>query len=101
MPLIEEIPVAPFELAIAEDYQDKGNGNQDGNIHEAHLTCYRDVRLSQPRSNGVGLLLHRIKSSLEDPQANLQLTIVQNRLGIAVLGRPPFSEEAHGIITVI
>jgi len=27
LPPIGEIPVAPFELAIAEEYQDKGNGN--------------------------------------------------------------------------
>ena len=32
---------------------------------------------------------------------NLQLAVVPNRLGIAVLGRRPFSEEAPGIITVI
>jgi hypothetical protein len=101
LPSIGEIPVAPFELAIVEEYQDKGNRNQNGNVHGAHPTYYYSVRLSQPCSNGVGLLLSRIKGHLEDSQMNLQLAVVLNRLGIAVLGRPPFLEEALGIITVV
>ena len=98
---IGEILVAPFELVIAEEYQDKGNGNQNRNIHGTHLTYYHSVRLSQPRSNSVGLLLSRIKGHLEDSQTNLQLAVVLNRLRIVVVGRPPFSEEAPGIIVVI
>ena len=101
MPPIGEIPVAPFELTIAEEYQDIGNGNQDGNVHGAHLTYYHGIRLSQPCSYIVGLLFRRIKGNLEDSQMNLQLAVVPNHLGIAVLGRPPFLEEALGIITII
>ena len=52
-------------------------------------------------SNDVGLLLSRIKGLLEDSQMNLQLAVVPNRLGIVVLGRPPFLEEAPGIITIV
>jgi len=67
LPPIGEIPIAPFELAIAEEYQDKSNENQNRNIHGTYLTCYRGVRLSQPRSNDIGLLLSRIKGYLKDP----------------------------------
>ena len=51
--------------------------------------------------NDVGLLLSHIKGRLEDSQMNLQLAVVPNHLEIAVLGHPPFSEEASGIIAVI
>ena len=75
--------------------------NQNGNIPEDHLTCYHSVRLGQPRSDGAGLLLSRMKSGLRSPEMDLKLAIFSSRLGVAVLSHPPLLEEALGIITVV
>jgi len=42
-----------------------------------------------------------MKSGLRSPETNLELAVLSGRLGIAVLGRPPLSEEAPGIVAII
>ena len=75
--------------------------NQNGNIPEDHLTCYHSVRLGQPRSDGAGLLLSRMKSGLRSPEMDLELAIFSSRLGVAVLSRPPLPEETPSIVTIV
>ena len=75
--------------------------NRNGNIPEDHLTCYHSVRLGQPRSDGAGLLLSRIKSDLRSPEMDLELAIFSSRLRVAVLSRPPLLEETPSIVTVV
>ena len=84
-----------------KNYQDKDSGNQNGSIHGTRLTRHRGVRLGQPCSNGVGLLLGRMKSSLRDPEADLKLAIFSSCLGIAVLSRPPLSKKTPGVVAVV
>ena len=71
------------------------------NRNEDHLTCYHSVRLGQPRSDGAGLLLSRMKSGLRSPKMDLELAIFSSRLGVAVLSRPPLLEEALSIVAVV
>ena len=92
---------APSWLTITEDYQDKDGGNQKRSIHGNHLTCYHGIKLSQPRSNGAGLLLDRMKSGLRSPEMDLELATLLSRLGVAVLSRPPLPEEVPGIIAIV
>jgi len=66
-----------------------------------HLTRHHGVRLSQPRSNGTGLLLGRMKSSLRNPEVDLDLAILPSHLKVAVLSRPPLPEEASAIVTIV
>ena len=75
--------------------------NRNGNIPEDHLTYYHSVRLSQPCSDGAGLLLSRMKSGLRSPEMDLEQAIFSSRLGVAVLSRPPLTEEAPGIVAVV
>ena len=42
-----------------------------------------------------------MKGSLRDLEADLELAIFLSHLGIAVLGCPPLSEEALGIVVVV
>ena len=51
--------------------------------------------------NDAGLLLGRMKSSLRDPEADLELAILPCRLGIAVLSRPPLSEKTPSVVAVV
>ena len=70
-------------------------------LHGVHLTRHHGVRFSQPRSNGAGLLLGYMKSSLRNPKADLELAILSSHLGIAVLSRPPLLEKSPGVIAVV
>ena len=42
-----------------------------------------------------------MKSSLRDPEADLELAIFPSHLGIAVLRHPPLSEKTPGIIAIV
>ena len=84
-----------------KNYQDKGSGNQNRGVPEVCLTRHRGVRLGQPHSNGTGLLLGRMKGSLRDPEADLELAIFPSRLGIAVLSRPLLSKKTPGVVAVV
>ena len=75
--------------------------NRNRNIPEDHLTCYHSVRLGQPRSDGAGLLLSRMKSGLRSPEMDLKLAIFSSCFGIAVLGRPPLLEKALGAVAIV
>ena len=75
--------------------------NWNGDIPEDHLTCYHSVRLGQPRSDGAGLLLSRMKSGLRSPEMDLKLAIFSSRLGVAVLSHPPLSEETTSIVAIV
>ena len=75
--------------------------NQNGSIPGDHLTCYHSVRLGQPRSDGTGLLLSRMKSGLRSPKTDLELAIFSSRLRVAVLSRPPLLEETPSIVIVV
>ena len=70
-------------------------------LHGVHLTRHRGVGFGQPRSNGAGLLLGYMKSSLGNPKVDLELAILLSCLRIAVLSHPPLLKEAPGIITVV
>ena len=70
-------------------------------LHEVHLTRHRGVGFSQPRSNGTGLLLSRVKGGLRDPEANLQLAVLPSRLRITILGHPPLMKVAPGVVSII
>ena len=70
-------------------------------IHGVHLTCHRGIRFGQPCLNGIGLLFGGMKGRLRDPETDLKLAIFSSRFKIAVLGRPPLSEKAPGIIAIV
>jgi len=42
-----------------------------------------------------------MKSSLRDPEVDLELAIFPSCLGIAVLSRPPLSEKTLGVVAVV
>ena len=84
-----------------KNYQDKDSGNQNGGIPGIHLTRHHGAGLGQPRPGGTGLFFDGMKGSLRDPETDLKLAILPSHLGVMVLGRPPLSEEASGIITVV
>ena len=79
----------------------KDNGSQSENVHGVHLTRHHGVRFGQPCPNGTGLLFGGMKGRLRDPKMDLKLAVFSSRLGIAVLGCPPLSEEAPGIIAIV
>ena len=70
-------------------------------LHGVHLTRHHGVRFGQPCPNGIGFLFDGMKGHLRDPEVDLKLAIFSSRLGIAVLGRPPLSKEASGIVTIV
>ena len=68
-----------------KNYQDKDSGNQNRGVSKIRLTHHRGVRLGQPCSNGVGLLLGLMKSSLRDPEVDLELAIFLSCLASSLL----------------
>ena len=70
-------------------------------LHGIHLTRHRGVGFSQPRSDGIGLLLGYMKSGLRNPKTDLELAILSSHLGVAVLSRPPLLKEAPGVVAVV
>jgi len=90
-----------WRLQKQESYQYRGNGNQNGGIPGIHLTRHHGVRLSQPRPSSTGLFFSGVKGSLRDPEMDPKLAIFLSHLRIMVLGHPPLSEEALGIIAVV
>ena len=63
-----------------------------------HLTHHYGVRLSQPRLGGVGFFLGGEEGGLRGLVMDLKLTVLLSCLRVTVLGRPPFLEEASGVI---
>jgi len=90
-----------WRLQKQESYQYRGNGNQNGGIPGIHLTRHHGVRLGQPRPSSTGLFFSGMKGSLRDPEMDPKLAIFLSHLRIMVLGHPPLSEEALGIIAVV
>ena len=70
-------------------------------LHGIHLTRHQGIEFGQPRSDGAGLLLSRVKGGLGNPEVNLQLAILPNRLGVMVLSHPPLMKIAPGIVAVV
>ena len=79
----------------------KNSGSQSKSIHGVHLTRHHGVGFGQPCPNGTGLLLGGMKACLRDPETDLKLAIFLGCFGIAVLGCPPLSDEAPGIIAIV
>jgi len=42
-----------------------------------------------------------MKSDLRSPEMNLKLAVLSGCLRVAVLGQPPLSEKASGVVAII
>ena len=79
----------------------KNSGSWSKSVHGVHLTYHHGVGFGQPCSNGTGLLFGGMKGCLRYPEMDLKLAIFPSCFGIAVLGRPPLSEKAPGVVAVV
>ena len=79
----------------------KNNGSRSKIIHGVHLTRHHGVGFGQPCPNGIGLLFDGMKGRLRHLETDLKLAIFPSCFGIAVLGRPPLSEKAPGVVAVV
>ena len=70
-------------------------------LHGIHLTRHQGIEFGQPRSDGAGLLLSRVKGGLGNPEVNLQLAVLPSHLGVTVLSHPPLMKIAPGVVAVV
>jgi len=70
-------------------------------LHGVHLTRHRGIGFGQPRSDGAGLLLSRVKGGLRDPEVSLLLAILPSHLRIAILSHSPLMKVAPDVVAII